>query len=115
MALLPPVHVLWDRFILWISSVLQYVLGWLLLHTGTPQKGADIDPQFYFCVIIGFKGIKPVIIHQEYVSVRSVGCLFCDHIGLEVLIKLRIYRRTVKEAVSSDELLHDTNLVIVKR
>lgn len=41
--------------------------------------------------------------------------MFCNHIGLEVLIKLRIYRRRVKEDVSSDELLYDTNLMAVKR
>lgn len=53
----------------------------------TLREGADISLQFYFCIIIELKGRKAVIISQEYVSVRSVAHLFCDHIALEVLIK----------------------------
>lgn len=47
-------------------------------------------------------------------SVRSVGCLFCDYTDSWV-IKWRVYGKGVKEAVSSEELVDDTNLMIVKR
>lgn len=53
--------------------------------SATPQKGEDISLQFYCCIIIEFKGRKPVIFSQ----VVSVAHVFCGHIGLEVLLKLK--------------------------
>lgn len=115
-AFLPPVHVISLRQIHTLEQFCSSVCTWMAPVT---HWDATIRGRYWPTVLFLYYNWiqrQQACNNSSRICVNQVsGCLFCDHIDLEVLIKLRIYRRTVKEAVSSDELLHDTNLIIVKR